>query len=546
MLMSLAGCPSVVSSPEPTNEPTATPAPTPTPAPARLMLEPSASRPSVDDVLEALIGAGADVVAANNAADLTLSLRQDPGGRTAYERILVPVDRFATLLQATSMAELQGVWTGQITSTNVSTLYPTLDAMPDLIALWGQPGDAVKPQPSAAQVADRVWGDRMGLGIVPFDQLMPRLRALSLDGLSAVDNRLDQSKWPLAARVWLNANTPRGAEELQKLPGKPLLTNRDVAKLTVLVSTGTTAITRHMGAAIAKSGDPAFPARVIGPELAAADLTAVSNEIPFMDDCAVDDRVGLGVFCAKTEWYATLALSGVNLVGLTGNHLKDFGTPAFTKTLEFYAQKGIKVYGGGLNDEAARAPLIVEDHGNRLAFLGANMFGPERYADANGDWQNAWAGKNRPGAATYDPQQLAAAIKAVKPKVDLVFAELQWKEDNDAGDYQVQPIPGQAKGFEALAEAGADVVTGVQAHAPQAIELRGNQPIFFGLGNLYFDQAWSWPTRTGLVVRHTIYAGRLLSSDLLVTVLDPNYQLRWATPDERKGVLQSVFAASGW
>jgi poly-gamma-glutamate synthesis protein (capsule biosynthesis protein) len=100
--------------------------------------------------------------------------------------------------------------------------------------------------------------------------------------------------------------------------------------------------------------------------------------------------------------------------------------------------------------------------------------------------------------------------------------------------------------FQALHDAGADVVTGVQAHTPQAVELRGAGIILYGLGNLYFDQTWSWPTRTGLVARHAIYAGRLLNTELLVTVIEPNMQLRWATPEERDQVLRDVFAASGW
>jgi poly-gamma-glutamate synthesis protein (capsule biosynthesis protein) len=95
-------------------------------------------------------------------------------------------------------------------------------------------------------------------------------------------------------------------------------------------------------------------------------------------------------------------------------------------------------------------------------------------------------------------------------------------------------------------DAGADVVTGVQAHAPQAVEFTGDGVILYGLGNLYFDQTWSWPTRTGLVAWHTIYEGRLLNTHLSVTVIDPDFQLRWATPQERRSTLQNVFSASVW
>ncbi len=86
----------------------------------------------------------------------------------------------------------------------------------------------------------------------------------------------------------------------------------------------------------------------------------------------------------------------------------------------------------------------------------------------------------------------------------------------------------------------------MQAHAPQAVDPRDDGIILYGLGNLYFDQTWSWATRTGLVARHTLYAGRLLNTELLVTVIEPNMQLRWATPEERDQVLRDLFAASEW
>ena len=100
--------------------------------------------------------------------------------------------------------------------------------------------------------------------------------------------------------------------------------------------------------------------------------------------------------------------------------------------------------------------------------------------------------------------------------------------------------------IEALSDGGADVVTGIMAHAPQAVELRDGREILYGLGNLYFDQTWSWPTRTGLVVRHTIYDHKLINTELLVTVIETNFQLRWATAQERIQVLRAVFDASRW
>jgi poly-gamma-glutamate synthesis protein (capsule biosynthesis protein) len=318
--------------------------------------------------------------------------------------------------------------------------------------------------------------------------------------------------------------------------------------------TGVTAITRNTAVAIEQAGDYAFPARLVGPDLAEADLTITSNEVSFVEGCVPDNSLGVMLFCSKPEYFAALDLSGIDAVGLTGNHLNDFGYENTLASLDLYKSKGMPVYGGGVNDEAASTPLILEHNGNRLAFLGANQFGPEEYEAYSPTSENgagtlpvsAWAGSDHPGSARFDIAQMSAEIKAVKPNVDLVFAELQHTEFDAAGDYQTEPLPEQMTDFRALIDAGADVVTGVQAHAPQAIELPANGVILYGLGNLYFDQTWSWPTRTGLVVWHTVYEGRLLNTHLSVTVIDPNFQIRWATPEERREVLQSIYSARGW
>ena len=125
--------------------------------------------------------------------------------------------------------------------------------------------------------------------------------------------------------------------------------------------------------------------------------------------------------------------------------------------------------------------------------------------------------------------------------VDLVLVELQWEES-----YDTLPIQSQIDGFRALSDAGADIVTGVQSHVPQAVEFRNGREILYGLGNLFFDQMWSQATREGLIPRQTIYDGRHLSTKLLTTVLEDFAQPRWASEAEREAILQRVNTASGW
>jgi len=495
--------------------------------------------------LTMLIDAGLEPVLHSGQPDIELKTQPASGDTLAYERILAPVDRFPSMLEAITSQEIREVWNGSGTTPSFTTIYPSQDIVPELEGLLGPPGPSVKPQAPEA-VSAAVWGDPMGIGIVPFEALTPRLRSIKVDGLSVVDNEMASSDWPLATRVWLHPRTGLGKQALIQAGGNRPTTNRDLDKLTVVAMTGVTAMARNTAVAIEKAGDYAFPARLVGPGLATADITIISNEIPFVEGCVADNTLNNLILCSKPEYFAALELSGVDAVGLTGNHMNDFGYDSDLASLNLYQEKGVPVYGGGANDEAAGAPLILEHHGNRLAFLGANQWGPEEYWPKSPSPVSAWAGPENPGSARFDRDKMAADIRAVQPKVDLVFAEAQHTEFNAAGDYQAEPLLEQVADFQALSDAGADVVTGVQAHAPQAIDLRDDGIILYGLGNLYFDQTWSWPTRTGLVVWHTVYEGRLLNTHLSVTVIDSNFQLRWSTPQERRDVLKTVYAASGW
>jgi poly-gamma-glutamate synthesis protein (capsule biosynthesis protein) len=176
----------------------------------------------------------------------------------------------------------------------------------------------------------------------------------------------------------------------------------------------------------------------------------------------------------------------------------------------------------------------VENHGNRLAFLGANSYGPQSY----------WATNDHPGTNGYNPEVMKQEIARARPQADLVFVEYQADET-----YEYQPDATNVQIFHRTIQDGADVVTGVQAHHPQAVEFMsddGRRLILYGLGNFFFDQMFSDEVRQGLIPRHTIYAGKLLQTELLTTMLEDYAQPRLATPQEREQILRAVFKASGF
>ncbi len=506
--------------------------PEPTERPMRVRLSPDLPA-ELRAAIDALVAEqpGRWSLSGTARADLEVGWRKERGAQPLAEVVLVPVVPFFSLREDVTLDELRLAWQDRAESIDgVARLLVSPEVAPALDAAWGgQGGEPAVTLVPAGELADRLWAEPGAVAIVPFDHLEPSLKALTVDGISAMDRSPTPSGYPLALRVWTTGEAEAVQALAAKIEEQGLDSNRQPERMTVLLMTGVTALTRGVALEIEARGDPAWPARQMADLLAAADLTHVSNEVSFMRGC--QPQAETRSFCAKPEYLETLHLAGVDVVELTGNHNLDFGPQYALESLDLYAEMGMAIFGGGRNQAEARRPLVVEHQGNRLAFLGYNQFGPD-YALASDDG---------PGAAPFSLEAVQADLAALDGQADVVFVNVQYTES-----YGATPLPEQAADFRAVAEAGAGVVTGSQAHEPQAIEFHGGRPIFYGLGNLFFDQTWSEETRQGLVIRHWIYEGRLIASQLIPTILEDSCQPRVATEQEGEAILRSVFAASGW
>lgn len=511
----------------PTSTATALPTPsapsTPTATPVPLIL-------TLADDLPEVVVAGVDGAETGNAV-----LDWEPeGGEAVYDQVFAAARRFDTVDPATSLIDLTAAWTdGE--SGPVVVLTRTLPALTQLL---GAPGLSVSGRESITEVVETAWGEDGALVLLPFEDLVPSLVVLAVDGQNPVDNanKFDVDAYGLIAQVFLHVQPGVDANQLalftKKLAQTTGGTNRDAAQLTVLAMTGVTAMTRQTAYQMELYGSE-WPAEVVGPELAAADITHISNEVPFVAGCKVNLAEDNFNFCSKPSYLDSLTLSGVDIIGLTGNHQNDFGYEAALDSLAFYEENGLPVYGGGIDKTAAFAPYYRTANGTRFAFLGANMYGPNF----------AWATDDHPGSAEYDLGILSATIRSIREQdlADVVLVELQWQES-----YDVSPLVDQRDNFLALSQAGADIVTGVQSHVPQAFEFEDGRLIAYGLGNLFFDQMWTQATREGMVLKHTFYEGRHLSTQILTTLLFEHGQPHWSTPAQRTSMLDRVFGASYW
>lgn len=519
-------------------QPTPQPTSTPTPAAAVIGWDEALPHSLVEIANRLAISETHVFTVPTEARPMTLRLDfTAEKGYPFYRQFFAAATQFDTIDPTISQETLQQIWHGEAeASAPYSQIVVLSDTLPSLVHLLGPAGPTVTGRGSTEAVRQAVWTEANTLALVPFDLLTPDLVVLAVDGQNPVENaaKFDHTQYPLIVTVYAHdledarVNQPVLAELLAESGGS----NRDPNRLTVIAMTGVTAMVRQTAYQMDRFGAE-WPAEVVGPELAAADITAISNEVPFVPGCATNTDPNNLVFCSKPEYMAALEASGADIIGLTGNHQNDQGRANALKSLEIYEKAGLPVYGGGKDKEAAFAPLYIEHNGNRLAFLGANSYGPAF----------AWAKDDAPGSAEFDLNIMSATIRNIKAKdkADVVLAELQYQES-----YDVQPLFDQRQNFKALTRAGADIVTGVQSHVPQAIEFEDGHLILYGLGNLYFDQMWSMATREAMIVKHTIYKGRHISTQILTTLLYDYGQPHWTTANERERILKRVFGASYW
>jgi poly-gamma-glutamate synthesis protein (capsule biosynthesis protein) len=427
---------------------------------------------------------------------------------------------------AVSLEALRTHWQGE--EAGAPQIYLTLETGSVLESLLGDdPGSGVH-WVQDYQLINSAWENRPALAIIPFEALEPRWKVLQVENASPIRKSFTLSGYPLTVQFGLSGE-PAAVAELAEVLEWPA-TNRDPARMTILVMTGVTALTRTTAWKMETLGID-YPAQKIAAWLEEADVTHISNEVPFVSRCPEPTPLRETMeFCSHPRYVELLESIGVDLVELTGNHLIDYGVEGLSETLQIYEERGLLTFGGGADLEAALAPVIIEHHGNRLAFMGCNRAGPP----------GVWAKEALPGAAPCLEDHIFPQLRQLREAGTLPIFTYQWFEVP-----QTTPTTKQIQDFRAVAEAGAVIVSGSQAHQPQTFEFYEGSFLHYGLGNLFFDQMWM-PARREFIDRHVFYEGRHISTELLTAVLEDYAQPRPMTVEERKAFLEAMFAASGW
>ena len=397
-------------------------------------------------------------------------------------------------------------------------------------ALWGPSASTSVQVMAKDELIDYAWAHQPAFAIVPFESLDPRWKVLPVDGLSPIHKDFDLSSYRLKIPISLNSNPELIA--LIKSNFEIPFSNLDPQKMTIVAMTGVTALVRATAYEMEKHGIT-YPAQDIGDWLRNADITHISNEVPFAEDCPYPNPTQADVrFCSRDAYIQLLEDVGTDVVELSGDHFQDWGTEAMFHTIDLYRERGWRYYGGGTDLVDGRKALLIEKSPNPIAFIGCNAKG--------GSF--AQASEMEPGAAACDLDWMAGEISRLKGEGYLVIATFQHLEY-----YTYAAQPDQQRDFRQMAEAGAVIVSGSQAHQPQGMEFLNGSFIHYGLGNLFFDQySLCTACRQGLIDFHVFYDGRYISTELLPIQFVDYARSRPMTVEEANDLLQTLFLASGW
>jgi poly-gamma-glutamate capsule biosynthesis protein CapA/YwtB (metallophosphatase superfamily) len=382
------------------------------------------------------------------------------------------------------------------------------------------------------------------LGLVPWDGVGPRVKALSVDGESLLDPDESASEaYPLKPE---GATVPDPGKLRRMVVGGDIVLDRGQYYMVIRrgmgidfpLDGGYAAVTSRVPEQSPYSETGIihqFTAERTGDEgavreyLSGADLTLANFENPVIRDSVYHPDAT--TFTGDLRLMPALEQAGIDGVTLGNNHILDAGTTGLDETMGHLDDAGIAHAGAGMDLAEARKPMIFDVGGTKIGVL--SYMGVPNY-----DW--AWATKSAPGTAPLVQNIMEEDIKRLRPRVDLIVVSPHW-----GIEYMATPEPEQVDFAHAAIDAGADIFIGGHAHWPKGIEMYKGKPIYYGVGNFLLDQSWSEETSTAIFADVTLYGDDVLQTRPVPFIILDRAQPNFLTP--RGGgnrALRKVYAAS--
>jgi hypothetical protein len=394
---------------------------------------------------------------------------------------------------------------------------------------------------SAEAVVNHVSRDPGAVGLVPWDEVGPRIKALAVGGESLL--KPGAEGYPLKSG---STTVPDPRELRRVVVGGDIVLDRGQNYMVIQQGMGLDfPLDGGYAAVTSRYPEPSYYSETgvihqftaertggageVREYLRGADLTLANFENPVIRDAVWHPDAT--TFTGDLRLLPILEQAGVDGVTLGNNHILDAGVPGLRETLVHLDDAGIAHAGAGMHLEEAREPMIFD--------LGEIKVGVLSYQGVPSyDW--AWATETAPGTAPITEGVMRADIERLRDDVDLVVVMPHWGKE-----YIATPEPWQVEYAHAAVDAGADIFVGGHAHWPKGVEVYKGKPIFYGVGNFLFDQSWSEETSTGIFAEITLYKDKAMQFRVVPFIIldyaQPNFLVPKGGGDR---ALRKIFAAS--
>ncbi|MDQ4000175.1 MAG: CapA family protein, partial [Actinomycetota bacterium] len=275
---------------------------------------------------------------------------------------------------------------------------------------------------SAGEVVGHVSRTPESVGLVPWEEIEPRIKALAVDGEFLLEPGAAN---PESYSLRLGAVTGPDPEELRRVVvagdivldrGQNYVVIQQNMGLDFPLDGGYAAVTERVpepssasefGVIHQFAAERQGEAGEVREYLEGADLALANFENPVVEDAIwhPDEPT----FTGDLRLLPILNQAGIDGVTLANNHILDAGVPGLEETLGHLESADISHAGAGMDLSAAREPMIFDVGGTRVGVLSYQNV-------PSYEW--AWATESFPGTAPLQENVMREDIRRLRPAVD--------------------------------------------------------------------------------------------------------------------------------
>jgi poly-gamma-glutamate synthesis protein (capsule biosynthesis protein) len=203
--------------------------------------------------------------------------------------------------------------------------------------------------------------------------------------------------------------------------------------------------------------------------------TVINLECPIVRN-GVRSR-GKIILGARENHLKSIFGSSLLCVNLGNNHMLDYGKSGLDSTIGELEKSGIKYF--GLNNIDDNNPLVISFNNLKIALISAVCETTSPILEID----------DISYLSPLKPEVIAGKIQAVKKLVDRVILYVHWGAEESS-----RPVRRDILTARSLTDAGADIIIGSHAHAPQPVEKYKNGIIAYNLGNFIMPEMKNIPS----------------------------------------------------